>query len=256
LTEKLEKKLKKLKENFKENRNEIEDVIDEQEDKFKELLEKQEEQFEQSFDNQEQQFQTSINTLEDEFSQKFESQQVRIQQLEQEVEENRQQLLSKLSTSLEQLNDQFKEKIQEEEEYIGRLEENVELSMKKIVRNIENQKANTDERITALREDIAQENHELMGKIESLKEELDTLKISYTINEKNLLEKVKDVIKIEVKNAVKGYEKEALMNVWIDELKEIINDFEKLKQQNPEEFELNVKKIASTIEFFRKKLKA
>lgn len=255
MTDKLEKKLETLEEDLKEQKEDLEEVIEEQDDKFEGLIEEQDKNFEQLTNKLEERFQLSINALKAEFSEKIESQQNKIRQLEEVIADNRKELSNQINNSIQELKEQFSGQLKAEKQYSSKLEQNMELSIKKIVNNIENQKAITDERFSALREDISKENQESSRKIDALKEELDTLKISYTINEKNLLEKVKEVIKVEVKNAVQGYEKEALMNVWIDELGEIIKDFDKLKQQNPEDFELHVKKIASTIELFRQKLK-
>lgn len=234
MAEKFEKRVKKLKDQLKDQKDDFEEAIDKQENKFNDALKE----------------------IAKKIEKQIESQKVQIQQLEKKIETTHKQIKNELENSIGKVEIEFSEKLKSEQEYIKKLEQNVEKTIKRMIRNIENQKSTTDDRIQSLKDNISQENHELMVKIGDLKEELDTLKISYTINEKTLLEKVKDVIRVEVKNAVVGYEKEALMNVWIEELKEIINDFDKLKQQNPEEFDLHIKEIVSTIEFFRKRLKA
>jgi chromosome segregation ATPase len=265
MTEKIENKLENLKDKLKDQKNKFKELINEQDEKFEGLneqqnerleraLEMQREDFNELFNEQKEEYEHLIMELERELTETIESQQNKIQELEREIKANRKDTLNELDTTANVIKDEFLQKHQSQQEYIRKLEQNFERSVKKIINNIEHQKTITDERIQSLKEDFSQENHELTSKIEDLRGELDTLKISYTINEKKLLEKVKDVIRVEVKNAVKGHEKETLMNVWIDELKEIANDFDELKQQNPEEFELKIKEITSTIEFFREKL--
>ena len=55
----------------------------------------------------------------------------------------------------------------------------------------------------------------VLKEIEALKNEQDVLKISYTINENKLLEQIKNVVKIEFNNKIKGQEAELLMKLWI-----------------------------------------
>lgn len=96
--------------------------------------------------------------------------------------------------------------------------------------------------------------NQFTSEIEELKNQQDVLRISYTLNEKKLMEKIKETISNEIKNAVGDKEKEILMNLWIRKLKEIITDFEKLKSQNPQDFSIQINQIADTIEAFKKKL--
>ncbi len=98
--------------------------------------------------------------------------------------------------------------------------------------------------------------NQFTAEIEELKNQQDVLRISYTVNEKKLIEKIKDTISSEIKNAVKEKEKEILMNLWIRDLREIISNFEKLKRMNPEEFNLKLNQIADIVDSFKKKLQA
>ncbi|MBD3253927.1 MAG: hypothetical protein GF383_02490 [Candidatus Lokiarchaeota archaeon] len=90
--------------------------------------------------------------------------------------------------------------------------------------------------------------------IEELKGEQDVLKISYTINEKKLLDKVKALIYSEIRNSVKFQEKEILMNMWIDELKDIVSQFEELKKLHPQEFNLRLRQISDILDVYKQKL--
>ncbi len=95
----------------------------------------------------------------------------------------------------------------------------------------------------------------MTAKLQKVESEYDTMKISLAINEKHLLERLKSMINAEIGMAVKGKEQELLMNLWIDELNEIISDFEKLKSIHPNEFSLRINEISKTIELFKQNLK-
>ncbi len=95
----------------------------------------------------------------------------------------------------------------------------------------------------------------MTAKLQKVESEYDTMKISLAINEKHLLERLKSMINAEIGMAVKGKEQELLMNLWIDELNEIISDFEKLKSIHPKEFSLRINEISKTIELFKQNLK-
>ena len=58
----------------------------------------------------------------------------------------------------------------------------------------------------------------------------------------------------EVRISCNNKEEEILMNMWIDELKEIINDFDKLKEMNPKDLKIQIGEIAKVIALFKEKL--
>ena len=94
----------------------------------------------------------------------------------------------------------------------------------------------------------------VLKELEALKNEQDILKISYTINENKLLEQIKSVVQTEFNNKIKGQEAELLMKLWIDDLKEIISNFENLKKANPKEFSVQLREISDTINVFKQKI--
>ncbi|MHA1689939.1 MAG: hypothetical protein ACTSYC_08625 [Promethearchaeota archaeon] len=98
--------------------------------------------------------------------------------------------------------------------------------------------------------------NQITAELEELKDQQDVLRISYTINEKKLMEKIKETVSEEIHKAVHEKEKEILMNLWIRELREILSNFDKLKQVQPKEFLIQINQIADTIEAFKKKLEA
>ncbi|MFX1339951.1 MAG: hypothetical protein ACFFDK_15170, partial [Promethearchaeota archaeon] len=103
-------------------------------------------------------------------------------------------------------------------------------------------------------EQFTKDKRHINEELETLKGQQDVLKISYTVNEKQLLEKIEAMISSEVRNACGDKEREILMNIWIKELKGIIADFEKLKKMHPQEFNIKMNEIANTIEVFKQKV--
>ena len=94
----------------------------------------------------------------------------------------------------------------------------------------------------------------MIEELESVKTQLDIMKISFTVNETRLLEKIKTMIREELKNVISGKEDEVLMKLWITELKQIITNFENLKNLQPKEFNLKIEEISNIIELFKQKL--
>jgi hypothetical protein len=90
--------------------------------------------------------------------------------------------------------------------------------------------------------------------MEKLKTQQDVLRISYTINEKKLMDKINSSITEVINKRIEGKESEILMKIWINELKEIIINFEKLKKVKPKEFSVRLNEISDTIEIFKQKL--
>ncbi len=103
-------------------------------------------------------------------------------------------------------------------------------------------------------EQFIKDKRHINEELETLKGQQDVLKISYTVNEKQLLEKIEAMISGQVRNACGDKERDILMNIWMKELKDIIHDFEKLKKVHPQEFNIKMNEIASTIELFKQKI--
>ena len=99
-------------------------------------------------------------------------------------------------------------------------------------------------------------NHKTSMKedIEKIKTQQDVLRISYTINEKKLMDKINSSITEVINRRIEGKESEILMKIWINEFKDIINNFEKLKKLKPKEFSVRLNEISDTIEVFRQKI--
>ena len=95
--------------------------------------------------------------------------------------------------------------------------------------------------------------NQLQPVLESLKSQQDVNKMKMDVLKKQLYESAKEWISTEMRAAVREKEKEILMNVWIDEMKEIINNVDQLKKMNPKELKLQLNEISSTIESFKQK---
>ena len=134
------------------------------------------------------------------------------------------------------------------------LQKAIELNQKQMQDQMKNQEEIITSMIKKFEEKFQQDKSKLIADIEELKNQQDVLKISFTFNEKQLLQKMQATINEDIKKAVKGKEKEVLMKFWIQDLKAIVNDFEKLKKMHPKEFTLQLNEIASTIQVFRQKL--
>ncbi|MBD3194727.1 MAG: hypothetical protein GF317_06715 [Candidatus Lokiarchaeota archaeon] len=174
---------------------------------------------------------------------------------------DKQNKFEKLEKGIKTLEKDFKAHKVEFEDTSSQLNSQIEDLKQKLVINhnqIQEHVKNQEEIIMDM---IKKFNNELLNYktnytsgIEEIKSEVDVLKISYTINENKLLEKVEDVILEKIKETVKGKEKEVLMEIWIEELKTIINNFERLKVMKPKEFALKLNEISNTIKLFKQEL--
>lgn len=90
--------------------------------------------------------------------------------------------------------------------------------------------------------------------MEKLKTQQDVLRISYTINEKKLMNKIDSSITKAITKHLDGKESEILMKIWINEFKEIFENFEKLKKLKPKEFSVRLNEISDTLEVYKQKI--
>ena len=87
----------------------------------------------------------------------------------------------------------------------------------------------------------------------TLKSQQDLVKITLDVQKKQIHDSAKEWINDEIKLACKNKEREILMNLWIDEMKEIIDNLDKLKEIHPKELKLHINEISSTIGSFKQK---
>jgi hypothetical protein len=127
-------------------------------------------------------------------------------------------------------------------------------SQERIEQTIRTQEEIIMDMINKFNEGLLQHKSSMKEDIETLKTQQDILKISYTINEKKFMDKVNSSISMIIKKQVEGKENEILMKIWINEFKEIIRDFEKLKKLKPKEFSVRLNEISDTIDIFKQKI--
>jgi len=156
-------------------------------------------------------------------------------------------LNKKLSDEMSSLNKKLSDEM-------SALKKSIELNQKQMQDHLKNQEEIVTSMIKKYDEKFLQDKTKLTADIEELKNQQDVLKISFTFNEKQLLQKMQATINDDIKKAVKGKEKEVLMKFWIQDLKEIVNNFEKMKKMHPKEFTLQLNEIANTIQVFKQKL--
>jgi Txe/YoeB family toxin of Txe-Axe toxin-antitoxin module len=108
--------------------------------------------------------------------------------------------------------------------------------------------------INRFNEELLKHKSTMSEDMEKLKTQQDVLRISYTINEKKLMDKINSSISEVISRRIEGKESEILMKIWINEFKEIIGDFEKLKKLKPKEFSLRLNEISDTIDIFKQKI--
>lgn len=190
---------------------------------------------------------------------------------ESELKEKFTTLLSNLKENVKTLNleieDKFKRVDRKLDEQVENLENQINSLLEKIktlnedfFTKLYNFKVEFDTKEEVLRDMIRkyhEENTEYKNDLEpileTLKSEQDLVKITVDVLKKQIKESAKEWIDNEIKLACKNKEKEILMNLWIDELKEIINNLDKLKEIHPKELKLHINEISHTIESFKQK---
>jgi hypothetical protein len=91
----------------------------------------------------------------------------------------------------------------------------------------------------------------LTPQLKNLKSEQDLVKISLDVLKKQIYDSTKNLISEEIRLACKNKEKEILMNLWIDELNEIIQNIDKLKKLHPKELKLQINEIFSIVDSYK-----
>ncbi|MFW9878889.1 MAG: hypothetical protein ACFFG0_37895, partial [Candidatus Thorarchaeota archaeon] len=102
-------------------------------------------------------------------------------------------------------------------------------------------------------EDSNEFRKNLKPELEDIKSQQDLIKITMDVLKKQIFESAKEWINDEIKLACKNKEREILMNLWIDELKEVIGDLDKLKETTPKGLKIHINEISTTIDSFRQK---
>ncbi len=220
----IETQMKEI-QNLKERLNNIDQKLKDQTNKIENKIEEHIKNLDQKFTNQ---ISEVIQMVDDRFG---------------EFDQNLKTLTKDIHDNAKSLN-----------EDILKLQDQFDLTQEKIQSQIDVKDEVLTDMIKKFDEQFTKDKRQLNEELELLKGQQDVLKISYTVNEKQLIEKIKAMITGEVRNACSDKEREILMNIWIKELKDLIHDFEKLKKMHPREFNLKMNEIVDTIEVFKQKI--
>ncbi len=154
----------------------------------------------------------------------------------------------------------FNENIESIEVKTNSLLERIKEMNEDFINKIKTFKEEFDIKDTVLRDIEKKHNEEntkfqnqLKPVLENLRSQQDVTKMKMDVLKKQLYKSAKEWISNEMKTAIREKEKEILMNIWIDEMGEIINNVDQLKKMNPKELKLQLNEISSTIESFKQK---
>ncbi len=151
-------------------------------------------------------------------------------------------------------NIQIKEEFSSVNGKLSEIQKQLKLNINSINETIKTQEEIITDMMKKFNETQLKDKNQLLADIESLKNQIDVMKISFTLNEKKLQQKINKMIQDEIKKSVKTKETEVLMNIWISELKDIVKDFDALKKMHPKEFEIKISEICNIIDLFKIKL--
>ena len=170
------------------------------------------------------------------------------------MEKKTNEYVSKLEKSFDSKLKIIENEVKSIRQSLNDLQNKVASNQEHSMKQIETQEEIIMSMIHKFDDQFMQDKSKIEADLERVKADQDVLKISFTVNEKQLLEKIKAMIYTEIRNACREKEYEILMNTWISELNEIISDFEKLKKLHPQEFNIKMNEIARTIELFKQKI--
>lgn len=127
-------------------------------------------------------------------------------------------------------------------------------SQERIEQTIRTQEEIIMDMINRFNDELLTHKSTMKEDMEKLKTQQDVLRISYTINEKKLMNKIDSSITKAITKHLDGKESEILMKIWINEFKEIFENFEKLKKLKPKEFSVRLNEISDILEVFKQKI--
>jgi len=166
--------------------------------------------------------------------------------------------VKKNSETIQKLTDQMNKleiSIKSAKEEISAIRKDISFNQERMEQTIKTQEEIIMDMINKFNEQLLIHKSQMKEDIETLKTQQDVLRISYTVNEKKLMDKINTSITKTLRKLIQGKESELLMKVWIDEFREIIENFENLKKLKPKEFSIRLTEISDTIEIFKQKIK-
>ncbi|GAI74361.1 unnamed protein product, partial [marine sediment metagenome] len=117
----------------------------------------------------------------------------------------------KLETSLKSAN-----------ELITAIKKDISLNQERMEQTIKTQEEIIMDMINKFNEQLLIHKSQMQEDVETLKTQQDVLKISYTVNEKKLMDKINTSITKSLRKLIQGKESELLMKIWVEEFREII----------------------------------
>ena len=166
--------------------------------------------------------------------------------------------VKKNSETIQKLTDQMNKleiSIKSAKEEISAIRKDISFNQERMEQTIKTQEEIIMDMINKFNDQLLIHKTQMKEDVETIKTQQDVLKISYTVNEKKLMDKINISITKAIRKLIQGKESELLLKVWIDEFKGIIENFEDLKKLKPKEFSIRLTEITNTIEIFKQKIK-
>jgi len=166
--------------------------------------------------------------------------------------------VKKNSETIQNLTDQITKletSIESAKEDISAIKKDISLNQERMEQTIKTQEEIIMDMINKFNDQLLIHKSQMKEDVETLKTQQDVLKISYTVNEKKLMNKINTSITKSLRKLIQGKESELLMKIWVEEFREIIENFENLKKLKPKEFSIRLTEISNTIEIFKQKIK-
>jgi DNA repair ATPase RecN len=145
--------------------------------------------------------------------------------------------------------------IESAKEEISAMKKDISFNQERMEQTIKTQEEIIMDMINKFNEQLLIHKSQMQKDVETIKTQQDVLRISYTVNEKKLMDKINKSITKSLRKLIQGKESELLMKIWIEEFREIIENFENLKKLKPKEFSIRLTEISDTIEIFKQKIK-
>ncbi|MGV9172757.1 MAG: hypothetical protein ACOC35_09350 [Promethearchaeia archaeon] len=162
--------------------------------------------------------------------------------------------INTLQTQFQTQLSKFSQKFDTIDKRIKNLEDKFSITRNKIQDRIKTQKEILLDMIQRMDNRFLKDKNQIYGRLDELKEKQDTLKVSFSVNEERIVDQIKEIVKYEMASAVQGKESELLMKLWLDELREIISEFDKLGANKPHEFLIKLKEIKKIVQGYRTQL--
>jgi len=166
--------------------------------------------------------------------------------------------VKKNSETIQNLTNQInrlEKSIKSAKEEISTIKRNTSLNQERMKQTIRTQEEIIMDMINKFNEQLLMHKSQMQKDVETIKTQQDVLRISYMVNEKKLMDKINKSITKALRKLIQGKESELLMKIWIEEFREIIENFENLKKLKPKEFSIKLTEISDTIEIFKQKIK-